>query len=205
MSSKLTTRIRTAVTAAAVAALAVPAMASAASCPATGPSAPTFLPWLDLASYSLLPGGNFETGTAGWTLSNASVAPGNEPWKVSGSADSKALYIKAGGQVVSPWFCVDYNQPTFRLFARRTNGLLGGVTYRVRWYDQSGRLQSTTLGSTTSVLFSNWQPSAVLPLGLVLPLWQSGGTLRTQLVMEVAPGSADMAVDDIYIDPYMRS
>lgn len=203
-SPNLTTRIRTAVIAAAVAALAVPAMGSAASCPAATSSSRAFLPWLDLGSYALVSGGSFESGTPGWGLTNAAVGTGNEPWKTAGAADSKALYVKAGGQAVTPWFCVDYSQPTFRLFARRTSGLLGGVTYRVRWYDSGGRLQTTTLGYSDALLFSGWQPTAVLPLGLVLPLWQSGGTLRTQLVLDVSPG-ADMAFDDIYIDPYMRS
>ena len=51
-------------------------------------SAP-FTPWLDPMHYTLLPGGSFEGGAAGWTLSGgARVMSGNETYKVNGAGDS---------------------------------------------------------------------------------------------------------------------
>ena len=203
MSFKLLTRTRSVLMATSVAALAVPAIASAA-CPTVATSK-VFTPWGDSASYSLLTGGTFESATTGWTMSNAAVTTGNEPWKVAGSTNSRSLVVKAGGSVASPWFCVGYENPTFRFFAHRTSGTWGGVYYRVRWYDASGVMQTTTLGYSEAATFASWAPSGVLPLGSSLPLWQGAQTLRAQLVLDVMAGGSDMAFDDVFVDPYMRS
>ena len=69
-----------------------------ADCPAQSVSTP-FSQWGDTNNYFLVPGGNFE-GTSdqvGWTLSGASLTPGNEPFYVDGSGDSQSLTISAGG------------------------------------------------------------------------------------------------------------
>lgn len=203
MSLKLFTRTRTVLMATSFAALAVPAMASAA-CP-TASASTVFAPWGDSASYSQLAGGTFETGTTPWTLSNAAVVTGNEPWKVAGSINSKALVIKNGGSATSPWFCVGYENPTFRFFARRASGSWGGVYYDVRWYDSANVLHTTNVGYADGSDFASWSPSDVLPLGTLLPLWQTGQTLKAQLVFRTMAGGSDMAIDDVYIDPYMRS
>ena len=42
-----------------------------------------FLPWKDSALYTLSPGGSFETGPAGWTLSGARTVAGNESFYVA--------------------------------------------------------------------------------------------------------------------------
>lgn len=203
MSFPVPTRIRRTALAVVAAALAVPAVASAA-CPTTA-TTQTFKPWGDWAQYSLLSGASFESGTSGWTLSNATRVSGNEPWKVGGSTHAYSLNIKAGGSAVSPWFCVGYENPTFRFFTKKnSNGTWGGITYKVRFYNSSGALQTNTLGWVDAWSATSWSPTAILPLGASMPLWQGGGTLNAQLVFESAAGGSDMLVDDIYIDPYMR-
>jgi hypothetical protein len=61
----------------------------------------------DRAYYAPVAGGTFEDAAAGWTLNNASVVSGNEPWNVVSPTDSNSLSIAAGGSAVSPTFCVD--------------------------------------------------------------------------------------------------
>lgn len=203
MSFPVPTRIRRTALAAAAAALAVPAVASAA-CP-TAPSAQVFKAWGDSAQYSLLSGGTFESGTSGWALTNAAVVNGNEPWKVAGSTHAKSLNIRGGGRATSPWFCLGYEHPTFRLFAKKNSSAgWGGLTLKVRWYDASNVVQTTTLGYIDANGHTAWKPTAILPLGSSLPLWQNGQTLKAQLVFEAASGGSDMAIDDVHIDPYMR-
>src|SRR4051794_17945492 len=74
----------------------------------------------DGANYSMVSNGAFESGTGGWSLSGASVASGNESYKVHANADAKSLGITAKGRVVSPTFCVSSQHPSFRFFAKRT-------------------------------------------------------------------------------------
>ena len=63
--------------------------AFAAQCP-TQATKQKFSKWGDSSSYFLVPGGSFEGTPAqvGWTLSNARLTPGNEPFNINGSAIS---------------------------------------------------------------------------------------------------------------------
>src|SRR4029079_16058390 len=77
-----------------------------AACP-TQPVSNPFSQWGDSNDYFQVPGGSFE-GTAdqlGWTLSNASLATGNEPFNVNDPGDQQSLTIKGGGSATSPFFC----------------------------------------------------------------------------------------------------
>src|SRR5262245_12348366 len=82
-----------------------------------------FLPRLDPSRSLLAPGGNFESGPAGWSLSGASIVAGNEPWYVSNAGDSHSLRLPAGAAAVAPSVCVGLNDPTTRFFARNTSPL----------------------------------------------------------------------------------
>ena len=58
-----------------------------------------FLQWLDPLPYTLLPGGDFESGAAGWKLSGgARVVDGNEPFYVT-QARGLPLAAAAPGQL----------------------------------------------------------------------------------------------------------
>src|SRR3954453_2805958 len=63
-----------------------------------------FTRWLDLFQYTLVPGGNFESNAAGWTLTGgAQVVSGNESFNVSGGSHS--LSLPAGSSATSPAMC----------------------------------------------------------------------------------------------------
>jgi hypothetical protein len=96
--------------------------AAFASCQSQPTSTP-FTQWGDNNSYFLIPGGSFEGSPSqvGWTLSNASLTAGNEPFNVNSSSDSQSLTIDAGGSGTSPWFCVDNTMPSFRVFAHQVS------------------------------------------------------------------------------------
>jgi hypothetical protein len=183
--------------------LAFPALASAATgCPST-PTTKPFQAFGDIANYSLAPSGAFESGASGWALSGATVAAGNESYRVHGSADAKSLTINPTGTAVSPAFCVSVDHPTFRFFARRTSGTWGTLAVKLRWRDSSGRTNDTTVGAINASSTS-WQVSPPLQLATTLPLWQSGQTLSVQIVFDPEDYGGAFAIDDVYIDPYTK-
>ena len=123
---------------------ALPGVASAA-CPDQPVSTP-FSQWGDTNAYFLAPGGSFEGSTddVGWTLSNASLTPGNEPFLANNSGDSQSLTINGGGTATSPFFCVDNTMSGIRFFAQQ---VADGSDLRVRALVQTWRgVRSVTLG-----------------------------------------------------------
>ena len=186
--------------------LAAPAMArkaptgsAGAGCQLGSLSTP-FAGFGDSASYAPVSGGSFEAGTAGWSLSGAAVAAGNESFGVAGG--TRSLAIQPNGQAISPAFCVDISQPTMRFFARQTSGSWAVLNVIMRWTDPAGATHDTTLGSLQSG--TAWKPSPVLGLASSLPLWQRGETLSARLVFKPEPYGGAWAIDDLYVDPRMR-
>ncbi len=180
--------------------LGAPALAQAA-CPST-PAAEVFQSFSDTAQYSLVPGGAFESGTAGWSLTGASVASGNESYYVHGAHDSKSLAIQPTGVAISPPICVSIANPTFRFFAKRTSGTWGQLAVSLLWQDSTGATNETTVASIGSG--TTWTPTAVLSLAQTLPLWQASQTLTVRFVFAPANYGGAWAIDDVYFDPYAR-
>jgi hypothetical protein len=178
----------------------VPAAAQAACAPT--PTTKAFQAFGDSNDYSLVPNGGFETGAGGWSLSRASVTYGNEPWSVRAGGDSRSLAIDAGGVAVSPTVCVDRNHPTMRFFAKRTSGSWGVLNVRVRWQDDSGRTNETTMSSLS--LGTSWGATPSLNLASLLPLWNDDQDYSVQLVFDPENYGGNWAIDDVYVDPYAR-
>ncbi len=168
-------------------------------CPTTAVSQP-FEGFGDEAFYSLIPGGSFEEGTAGWSLTNAAIASGNESYNVAGGSHS--LTIQPNGVAVSPAFCVSKENPTLRLFARQISGSWAVLNVILRWQEASGAVHETTAGSLQSG--TAWKPSPVLSLANSPPMWQAGETVSVRLVLKPEQYGGAWAVDDAYIDPRMR-
>jgi hypothetical protein len=179
------------------AAPAAPAPAPA-SC-ATGPTSTPFAQFGDSAQYSLVPGGSFESGAPGWSLTNSSIMAGNESYEVEGG--TQALAIEPNGVAVSPAICVTTADPTFRFFARRTSGSWGVLNVTLRWTDASGATHNTTVASLASG--TAWSPTPILKLAAALPLWQPGSVLSVKLVFSPEQCGGAWAIDDVYIDPRM--
>jgi hypothetical protein len=167
------------------------------SCPSQSFSTP-FKPWRDSSQYTLVPGGRFEGGAAGWTLSGgAKVTSGNESYKVSGAGDAASLRLPPGASALSAPVCVGLEYPTMRFFAKRNSGLLTtlAVTAQVQ----------LSLGGTLDVPFGvvvsggQWTPTpAYLFLGNLLPLLPGQ---YTSVRFRFAPVLGDWSIDDVYVDP----
>ncbi len=147
----------------------------------------------DNADYSFAPGGTFENGTAGWSLSGASVVSGNDTSGVYGG--SKALKINDGGRVITPWFCVSADNPTFRF---TTYG--GEVEMEIDYIiindtDVDDNLVGQTVGG------SKWGPSAIHDLATEIPDAKLKKGVLARLIWEAED---TVYVDNVLVDPYRR-
>jgi hypothetical protein len=185
-----------------LAAVGLPAVAEAA-CP-TATTTKAFQRFGDTADYSLLSNGAFESGTSGWSLTGAAVVPGNESYKVHGSADARSMLLQPTGRLVSPKFCAGVEHPTFRFFARQASGSWATLAVKLRWTQSNGQVNETTVGALNGSSFTSWQPTPSLALASALPLWQSGQSLQVQIVFDPEDYGGAWAVDDVHIDPYGR-
>jgi hypothetical protein len=193
--------------AASVALLAVTASPAAAGDELLGcgyDAAHPFLPFLDPLPYTLLPGGDFESGAAGWRLSGgARITDGNEPWDVSGPG-SRSLLLPSGSSATSPPMCMGLVLPVVRFFS--TGGaLLSSLQVDAVYTDASGRQRAVTL-LPAGLPSKSWAPS--------LPLLQLGGAvngltlngLTTEISLRFTPrglfGSGTWRIDDVYVDPW---
>jgi hypothetical protein len=184
--------------------VALPAVAQAGTpCPKS-PTVKPFKVFGDNSDYNLLTAGDFESGAAGWSLSNAYTSFGNESYQVGGADDVRSVRVESYGQVVSPAFCVGIEHPSFRFFAKRVNGTWGVLNVKLRWTQENGQTNEVTVGALSGESFTSWQPSAVLPLATSLPLWQDGDSLQVRVVLDPENYGGDWRVDDVYIDPYAR-
>lgn len=164
----------------------------------------TFLPWLDLADYTALSGGDFESDAAGWSLDGAAVAGGNEPYRVGGANDSKSLAIAAGGSATSPTICVGIEHPTVRFFAKRQSGgwlSLASLRVDVLFETASGTVASLPIGTVGGG--SSWQvTNPMLVVANLLALLPGD---KTPVAFRFTADGADFSIDDIWVDPYSRT
>jgi hypothetical protein len=169
-----------------------------ASCPAQ-PLSTSFSQWGDTSNYFLAPGGAFEGSPdqLGWTLSNSSLAQGNEPFSVHGSGDNQSLRISGGGSATSPYFCVDNTMSALRFFAQQaTPGSDLQVQALIRG---TGGVSTVSVADVADGSMSSWSPSQPIVAGSnSLP---DGATVMVALRF-VVPGTGSWLLDDVYVDPY---
>jgi hypothetical protein len=156
-----------------------------------------FQQWGDSAQYKLVPGGSFESGEPGWTLTGgARVVSGSEPFGVTGSVGSHSLYLPAGATAESPATCVNAAYPSFRLFDRNT-GLLSTVLVQVVYTDPIvGRL-SLPVGALA--LSPSWKPSLPMLTTSAIQGVLQNGSADVSLRFTALTGST--TIDDVYVDP----
>lgn len=177
--------------------------AAFASCPVPDVGTP-FLQWNDQNSYFLVPGGSFEgaVDVVGWSLDNASLTVGNEPFQVNSSSDNQSLTIGGGGSATSPYFCVDNTITSLRFFATQ---LGGGTDLQVdaivlrRHGVMDVPLADLADGSPHGSMLS-WAPTAPIDGGSAsLP---AGWSIQVALRFTAPSSTGTWQVDDIYVDPY---
>ncbi len=195
---KKTLAVGALVAVAAVAALAAPAPASALlglGNPCGEQMSHPFAQFGDNNSYTLIPGGSFESGPS-WSLKGgAAVVGGNEPFADSGS---NSLYLPAGSYATSPFMCVGTLSPTLRVFgfSSTTNTAL---TVQVLAKNVFGLL--TVLG--IGIVYpgqTSWSPTSsalfLQSLGALL-------TNTTSIAFRFAPLNGNWTIDDTYVDPFL--
>lgn len=149
----------------------------------------------DTADYSLAPGGDFESGTAGWSFTgSAAITSGNENLGVS--KGSKSLRMPLGATATSPEFCIDESNPHFRFTYKVDNvGAAGFIAY-VIYRDAAGELTKTELLSSTGLSLTPtfWQASPNSPLATIVPLNGANRSATVQ-VKFLATSPADLGGD----------
>ena len=196
-------------------AAAVAAMAGAAApahaalglaCPY--PTSPVFLRWGDHHNYALTPGGDFESGAAGWTLTGgARVVTGNESFNVGGPGQTHSLSLPVGSSATSPPMCISAFSGGMRLFTSNTGKTISKLRVQVIYGGGAGALfgaVGATLGISDIATLTSagaWQPSANTPmLGGLLPLLTSSVRFR----FTPLDTTGNWRVDDVYLDPLMH-
>jgi hypothetical protein len=161
----------------------------------------TFLRWADVASYTLHPGGDFDSGPD-WSLSNgAAVVSGNEYFYVSGDKDeSQSLYLPSGAGATSGSICVGIEHPDIRFLARASNPM-ATLSVQVLFEDGSGAVRSVPIGAISAG--SSWAPTIPLPIAVnLLPLLPGD---HTAVAFKFTAQGGSFQVDDVYVDPYRSS
>jgi hypothetical protein len=178
----------------------VPAAAGAA-CP-DRPMAREFSRWLDPINYTLVPGGHFENGTAGWTLSGgARIVAGNEPFDLNSSRDDQSLYLPSGSSARTPFVCVELLDPVARFVSRNRGSLLGALVVEAVIRTPVG---TVTLPGGVDAVLSGWHPSlpVVAAGNLVAALDLEDGTAEVAFRFKPIGLLAAWQIDDVYVDPF---
>jgi hypothetical protein len=205
------------------AAAALPGAASAACVEASTTKA--FSKIGDSADYAPAPGGDFESGTAGWSLSGgAKIVSGNESLGLFNGPvikGAKSLSMPVGAVATSPEFCVDESRPYFRFMAKPTNAMAGYKAV-VMYRDEEGDITSEQFTSSAEITWGDgsWSASKVSPLATRIPLDGDDATASVQIKFvstgnPVALGIGAWGrltggtvgttnIDSVMVDPYRR-
>lgn len=165
-----------------------------------------FLQWLDPLPYTLLPGGDFESGAAGWKLTGgARVVDGNEHFFVTKRSDSHSLLLPPGSSATSPTMCMGLVLPIVRYFSSG-GAALSYLRVEAVYTDGSGRQRSLDLlpGGLPTRSWAPSSPALQLP-GLLNALTLNG--LTSEIALRFTPrgtllGSGTWRLDDVYVDPW---
>jgi hypothetical protein len=175
------------------------AAAAFAACPSQPVSTP-FTQWGDTSNYFLIPGGSFEgtPGQVGWSLSNASLTAGNEPFDVNDSTDGQSLTINAGGSATSPYFCVDNSMPDLRLLAQQA---AAGSDLKIAALVQTpSGVNAYSVGDVADGSIPSWAPTS--PITGNSGAIPDGTSLMVALRFTVPGAAGSWQIDDAYVDPY---
>lgn len=152
-----------------------------------------FKQWGDRGDYFLAQNGDFEQGTAGWTLNRAKRVSDQAPWKVNGNGHSKALEIRPGGSATVR-MCVTEIEDVMRFFYETPAGG-GGLTTKITAATTNGSGSSSWAMSTSS---SGWNVTPTIRIPSV-----RDGDGRVWITIEISnSGIRPIIIDDVMVDPW---
>ncbi len=191
-----------------VAAAFVSPAAQAASC-ATRTLTSPFSRFGDSNKYFLAPSGSFESGTAGWALSNAAVSTGNESFFLNATTDKSSL--KLTGSALSPAFCITRDDPLLRFTAKTvttagSNGNYSQLNVSIIVRNAAGSQGTYFLGAVQPQGNGAWFVLPQMHYGSLFDSYLFGsdglGTATMQLQFNVQGQGGTWYLDDIYVDPF---
>lgn len=171
-------------------------------CAAQPAFAHPFAAFGDSGSYTLVNGGDMESGLAGWTLAGgATIAEGNAPFNVGSASDHRSLALPTGATVTTAAVCIDKTYPWFRLFARNTGANSGKLKVDVLYVDTKGKLVSSGSGSHKGES-GVWSLTDTLEINAKFDTAVAGGAAPVAFRFTATNGSWQL--DDLYVDPRAR-
>lgn len=193
----LTWRVAGAVAAIMVAGFVGGATADAASCP-TRTTKQAFAAWGDLNSYFVADSGTFESGTGAWSLSGGpTVVSQQSPWKVNGSAHTKALSIPKNAKATTPLMCVAANEEWMRFFYKSPGVAGSAIQVKIEVSNSLGTSINTWAVDGTR---AGWfvSPQIYLP-----NLRDASGIQYLTISFYPINTQANWVIDDVMIDPWI--
>ncbi len=186
----------TAVSTLALGALAVPAAQAnvlsllPGSCGNQAASQP-FAAYGDNNSYTLVPGGDFQSGSVPWAMTGGATA------------SNGSLSLPAGSSALSPANCTSIYHPTVRLFVRNTGSPSSHLIVQALYPGLLGGVQTATIGQLTAS--SDWSPSPAMSL-LTENLLATLSLSQTVIAFRFIPADAsgNWSITNVYLDPFGR-
>ncbi len=162
-----------------------------------------FLPWLDLAYYTLAPNGGLESGTSAWSLSGgANVVLGNERFYVRAADDKRSLALPSGSSATTSTTCVEPLDPTLRFFVVNTGSVLSTLKVEVLYTDAFGTPRAATIALLEGT--ADWQPT--LPTAFLVnlqhPPFVTDGKVDVAFRFTPQGSLSGWRIDDVYVDPF---
>ena len=160
----------------------------------------------DLNPYFLAPGANFEGSLSAWNLSGgASVASGNESWKVGAPTDSHSLALPTTSTAATtPTFCVTTSAPTFRMFIKNNgnNGYTNGqLAVYLNFTGPDGHTQQVKIAALT-VKSTAWTLTPPISFIQYLSTPLKTGLANISFTIKPNDNHGNWQIDDIYVDPW---
>ncbi|MCC6831945.1 MAG: hypothetical protein IT200_11420 [Thermoleophilia bacterium] len=165
----------------------------------------------DTAPYTLVPGGDFESGAIGWRGTGAAVTA-DAGHTLGMAADGYALSLPAGASVVSPAVCVTADYPYMRFVARSASASAASRLSVEVLYDNGGPIQVVPVAELTGARMSDWGATPRLRTGVLLGTVSGalGGLTRLRLSgagelrLRITATGGAWRIDDVHVDPKMR-
>jgi hypothetical protein len=152
--------------------------------------------------YFLAPGGDFESGTDGWTLeTGAKIAGGSTVFSPFGSGDH-SLQLPAGSTATSPAFCVDERYPHFRVSIGQLGDRKAEVRVSVVYPGLRDNVRKTA--DLTADDKQRWKLSNRLHLDPQRGLKRKAWRLVALRFEGLKDDGGDARIDDVLVDPKMR-
>ena len=162
-----------------------------------------FTNWGDSGSYFLVPGGSFEGGTSGWSLSGAAVVPGNESFYVNSLSDSQSMSIPDDASATSPSVCVTVQSPSLRFFVLNTGAKDAKLEVDLNYTDDKGKARTQKLKDIgTDKTLGSWTlTDPIRFLGPINSVLDHDGKTNVSFTFSPKDSKGNWQIDDEYVDP----